>query len=87
MNRGQDVVTESEEPKIEQRLNESEEERTILRQEINELKLQLCTKFVSFFRRRSYPSLIDKHQLDNGNANEKVAPFPSGLFSAQILPP
>src|SRR5919112_2155202 len=37
MNRGQDVVTESERAKrLEQRLNESEEERTMLRQEIEE---------------------------------------------------
>jgi hypothetical protein len=38
MNRGQDVITESEKvKKLEQRLNEAGEERTILRKEINEL--------------------------------------------------
>jgi hypothetical protein len=39
MNRGHDVVTESERAKrLEQRLNESEEERMILRREIDDLK-------------------------------------------------
>ena len=38
MNRGQDVVTKSERAKrLEQRLNEAEEERMILRKEIDEL--------------------------------------------------
>jgi hypothetical protein len=38
MNRGQDVITESERiKKLEQRLNEVEEERMILRREIDEL--------------------------------------------------
>ena len=38
MNRGQDVITESERAKrLEQRLNETEEERMILRREIDEL--------------------------------------------------
>jgi hypothetical protein len=39
MNRGQDVITESERAKrLEQRLNEAEEERMILRREIDDLK-------------------------------------------------
>ena len=39
MNRGQDVITESERAKrLEQRLNEAEEERMILRSEIDDLK-------------------------------------------------
>jgi hypothetical protein len=44
MNRGQDVMTESERAKrLEQRLNEAEEERSLLRQEIEDLKLQLIS--------------------------------------------
>ncbi|HYZ65451.1 MAG TPA: hypothetical protein VE574_01865, partial [Nitrososphaeraceae archaeon] len=44
MNRGHDVVTESERAKrLEQRLNESEEERSLLRQEREELKIRLMS--------------------------------------------
>jgi hypothetical protein len=44
MNRGQDVMTESERAKrLEQRLAEEEEERSLLRQEREELKIRLMS--------------------------------------------
>jgi hypothetical protein len=35
----------------------------------------------------SFISLNFNEDIDNGNVDAKVAPFPSGLFSARILPP
>ena len=58
MNRGQDVITESERAKrLEQRLAEAEEERTLLRQEREDLKNQ-----VNVLKEKSTPELLKELQ-------------------------
>jgi seryl-tRNA synthetase len=72
-NRGQDVTTESERAKkLEQRLNEAEEERTILRQEIEDL-----SNTVKVLKEKSTPELLKELQ-------EKFADTP-GLIDAKKL--
>jgi hypothetical protein len=64
MNRGQDVITESEKvKKLERRLNEAEEERMILRRENNELKTT-----VNVLKEKSTPELLKELQekFDDG---------------------
>ena len=71
MNRGQDVMTESERPKkLEQRLSQAEEERTILRQEIEDLN-----NTVKVLKEKSTPELLKELQ-------EKFADTP-GLIVAK----
>jgi predicted nucleic acid-binding Zn-ribbon protein len=73
MNRGQDVTTESERAKkLEQRLSEAEEERTLLRQEIEELNTT-----VKVLKEKSTPELLKELQ-------EKFADTP-GLIDAKKL--
>src|SRR5919112_5353416 len=73
MNRGQDVMTESERAKrLEQRLAEAEEERTLLRQEREDLKNQ-----VNVLKEKSTPELLKELQ-------EKFADTP-GLIDAKKL--
>jgi hypothetical protein len=58
MNRGQDVITESERiKKLEQRLNEEEEERMILRREIDDLKNE-----VKVLKEKTMPELLRELQ-------------------------
>src|SRR5215204_4620365 len=58
MNRGQDIMTESERAKrLKQRLNEAEEERSLLRQEREELKNQ-----VNVLKEKSTPELLKELQ-------------------------
>ena len=73
MNRGQDVITESERiKKLEQRLNEAEEERLLLRQERDELNTT-----VIMLKERSTPELLKELQ-------EKLHDQP-GLIDAKKL--
>jgi hypothetical protein len=73
MNRGQDVITESEKAKrLEQRLNEAEEERMILRREIDELSTT-----VKVLKEKTTPELLKELQ-------EKFADQP-GLIDAKKL--
>ena len=73
MDRGQDVMTESQKiKKLEQRLNESEEERSLLRQEIEDLKTT-----VNVLKEKDTPELLKELQ-------EKFADTP-GLIDAKKL--
>ena len=73
MNRGQDVITESQKiKKLEQRLNESEEERSLLRQEWEELNTT-----IKVLKEKSTPELLKELQ-------EKFADTP-GLIDAKKL--
>ena len=64
MNRGQDVITESQKiKKLEQRLNESEEERSLLRQEIEDLKTT-----VNVLKEKDTPELLKELQEKFANA-------------------
>ena len=64
MNRGQDVMTESQKiKKLEQRLNESEEERSLLRQEIKDLKTT-----VNVLKEKDTPELLKELQEKFANA-------------------
>lgn len=61
MNRGQDVITESEKAKrLEQRLNESEEERMILRREIDELSTT-----VKVLKEKTTPELLKNYKRNS----------------------
>ena len=73
MNRGQDVITESERiKKLEQRLTESDAERDILRREIDGLKNE-----VKVLKEKTTPELLRELQ-------EKFADAP-GLIDAKKL--
>ena len=64
MNRGPDVITESQKiKKLEQRLNESEEERSLLRQEIEDLKTT-----VNVLKEKDTPELLKELQEKFANA-------------------
>jgi hypothetical protein len=73
MHRGQDVIAELQKiKKLEQRLNESEEERSLLRQEIEDLKTT-----VNVLKEKDTPELLKELQ-------EKFANAP-GLIDAKKL--
>src|ERR671911_2604376 len=64
MNRGPDVITDSQKiKKLEQRLNESEEERSLLRQEIEDLKTT-----VNVLKEKDTPELLKELQEKFANA-------------------